>query len=74
MAVGGNAADGPSEVVSSLDAGQTSHASILESELFLRRRGGEVALVKSEFLDDLEAFECLPLREKGRQWRKISLR
>ena len=47
-----------------MDAGQTSHASIPESEMFLRRHGGKVALIKGEFLDNLEEFEGLPLREQ----------
>ena len=47
----------------SLDAGQTSHASIPESGMFLGRQDGEITLVKGEFLEDLEEFEGLPLRE-----------
>ena len=68
--VGGNAANGPSKVVLSLDVGQTSHASIPESRMFLWRCGGEVALVKGEFLVDLEEFECLPLRKQRKMLAK----
>jgi len=69
MKVGGNATDGPSKVAPSLDVHQTSHASIPESGMFLRRCDGEVALVKAEFLDDLE-FEGLPLRKQRKMLAK----
>jgi len=40
--------------------------------MFLRRRGGEVTLVKGEFIDNLEEFGGLPLRERKKTLKKKS--
>ena len=38
--------------------------------MFFRRRGGELALFRGEFLDDLEEFEGLCLRDQRKMMTK----
>ena len=71
---GGKAIDGSSEEVPSLDVGQTSYTLTPESRVFLRRRGGEIALVKGEFLNSLKEFEALPLKKQRKTLAKDLLK
>jgi len=72
--IGGRVDDGPSEAVPSLDVGQNSRALTPESGMFLRWRGRELAMIKGEFLDDLEDFEGFPLREQRKMVTKDLLK